>query len=309
MASPSAITAFFEESDTHLDTAETSLLALEKKKSDKDLINELFRAIHSMKGNAGIVGFTDIHNIAMEMEELLEEIRDRKKTVAQAELDKLFSLLNKIKALVKDAKGGGESEKSGSSKEEETGEAGIKEEMAHAQATASQQSPTESGEKPGGKGAEGDLTGKDAKKVHSYLTFSLGKERYGFEINFVREILQKRHITRVPNAKSFLSGVMNLRGKVVPVINARKRLDFASDAEENKNGENIIIVEEDGLITGVLVDRVEDIVKFEAEKIVSAEKDLAGRDDEFIVGIGRVGNTSVMLLDVKTFCNSKENFF
>ncbi len=320
MASSAAMDAFFEESDSHIEIAEAALLELEKNKADADTINELFRAIHSIKGNAGLVGLTEIHAAATEMETILDRIRSGKETVSDEDRDRLFDDIDLIKSMVNSAKNdlGVETESAVTAGETSTPDAAKPADETVARAGSA---PTSA---PVGKpdkavkvtakskalASEGGGTDDIQKKTVSYLTFFLGKEQYGFIIGDVREIIIKKDITIVPNSKEFVAGVMNLRGVVIPVVDARKRLGFSERGDRPKE-ENIVVVENDGLSTGVLVDMVDDILKLEPDMIVSADKALGGLRDssKFIGGLGKAGKSTIMLIETSSFCDSNEEFF
>ena len=292
MAVQSAFDAFFEESDTHLEVIESSLLALEKKNSDRGLIDELFRATHSMKGNAGLVGLTDIHQVSMEMEQILEEVRSAGKPVEQESRDRLFEFLDKIKGMIVAARGpmpGG------------TISAVEVEESLPANKSATVKAPPQKETVKKTKKAK-------AKGKQVFLTFMLDKELYGLEVSFIKEIILKRHITRVPNAKSYVTGIMNLRGMVVPVIDAKKKLAFPENGKDI-DSRNIVILELNGLNTGVLVDSVKDIVTFDEGDISPINDSLDDISGDCILGIGRSGKEVVLLLDMEKFCSPTETYY
>ena len=292
MAIPSALDAFFEESDTHIEVIESSLLALEKKSGDPELIDELFRATHSMKGNAGLVGLTDIHQVSMEMEQILEELRSAGKSVEQEQRDRLFECLDKIKEMIADARG----EASGTS----------------ASAVEVEEAPVEKKAVPekasSKKEVEKKSRKKRPKKKQVFLTFMLDKETYGLDITFIREIILKRHITRVPNAKSYVAGIMNLRGMVVPVIDAKKKLGFPENGSQ-ESLQNIIVLEHHGLHTGVLVDSVKDIIAFDDTQITFTKESLDDVSGECILGVGNSDKQIVLLLDMDRFCSQTETYY
>lgn len=289
MASPAALAAFFSESDTHIEVIEQSLIRLEKEKDNKEVINELFRAVHSMKGNAGLVGMTEVHQLSTQMETALDEARSGRGALGQDVKDKLFEDFDRIKALVEKARGVAPEQKAGqpASAADDPADAPHEGDEGHKEGAKAQKHA-----EPGGK--------------QSFLTFTIGKEEYGFPITSVREIILRRQITRVPNTKPFVRGIMNLRGMVIPVVDTRRKLGFA--AGEDK-AENIIIVENEGMVTGVLVDTVKDIASFEPDKMVSAEKALGAMKSEFVGAIGKAEKHSIMLLDIAKFCDPKERYY
>ncbi len=295
MVSPAAFNAFFEESDTHVETIESSLLALEKDNRNANIIDELFRAVHSLKGNAGLVGLLEIHDTAHKMETVMDDIKKSGVAVDQGHRDSLFEMFDKLKFLIESASPGSQGKKEGQP---------AKKDLRKSAAEGGEKTASASEKKP----KEGEKAKAKVKTKKSFLTFMLGREEYGLDITAVREIILKRHITRVPKAKSFVAGIMNLRGMVIPVIDAKKKLKFTGVQEDNEG--NIIVVEEYSITTGILVDLVKDIVNLDEDMIVSPETALGKRaDTEYVEGIGKTEKTSIILLDVNTFCNSKEEYF
>lgn len=129
-----------------------------------------------------------------------------------------------------------------------------------------------------------------------YLTFFLADEEYGVEILNVREIIALLPITRVPRTPPALLGVLNLRGKVIPVVDLRVRLGMqkAVDAERPC----IIVVFARGLQIGVLVDRVSEVVNVAADDVDEAPHFGADMDNDFLLGIGKAEGKVRLLLDI-----------
>ena len=142
-----------------------------------------------------------------------------------------------------------------------------------------------------------------------YMTFQLAREEYGLEILKVREIIGLMEITRVPRARSFVRGVINLRGKVIPVVDLR--LKFGMEKCEATDQTVIIVVQcsVDGrpLTMGLLVDQVLEVLNIDASKIEPAPQlGHAGVDDAFILGVGKHEKRIVFLLDIARILSSDE---
>jgi purine-binding chemotaxis protein CheW len=133
-----------------------------------------------------------------------------------------------------------------------------------------------------------------------YLTFALGKEEYGLEILKVREIIGLMDITAVPRTPQYVRGVINLRGQVITVVDLRAK--FSMPAVEKTDQTCIIVVEisHDGrkLNTGIIVDRVSEVLDIAGEKI--EEPPSLGNDEsaDFILGMGKIGENVKILLDI-----------
>lgn len=134
-----------------------------------------------------------------------------------------------------------------------------------------------------------------------YMTFKLADENYGLEILKVREIIGLMDITRVPRTQQFVRGVINLRGKVIPVVDLR--LKFGMPAVEATDQTVIIVVQcqvGDRLLTmGLLVDQVLEVLSIDASHI-EATPSLGDDsiDTSFILGVGKTGERVVFLLDI-----------
>lgn len=141
-----------------------------------------------------------------------------------------------------------------------------------------------------------------------YLTFKLAEEIFAFDVAKVREILELTSITKVPQTPDFMRGVINLRGSVVPVIDLK--LNFAMQRTEQTINTCIIVVEVnlngEPIVLGVLADSVQEVVEMEPELIEPAPKLGTKLNNEFIKGMGKVGETFVMILDIDKVFSAAE---
>ncbi len=133
-----------------------------------------------------------------------------------------------------------------------------------------------------------------------YLTFELGKEIYGLEILKVQEIIGIMSITHVPRTPDYVRGVINLRGKVIPVVELRRK--FALPSVEDTDRTCIIVVQvrgESGSVTmGILVDEVSEVVDVSTPQLEPAPSFGASIDTAYILAMGKVGERVVILLDI-----------
>jgi len=137
-------------------------------------------------------------------------------------------------------------------------------------------------------------------KEGKYLTFVLGQEEYGLEILKVREINGYMAITAVPQMPDYVKGVINLRGQVIPVIDIRTL--FGMDPKDVTEETCIIVVEishsKRTFNTGVIVDKVSEVLDINGADIEEAPQFGSMVDTEFILGMGKVNNTVKILLDI-----------
>jgi purine-binding chemotaxis protein CheW len=132
-------------------------------------------------------------------------------------------------------------------------------------------------------------------RAGKYLTFFLADEEYGLEILKVSEIIGMQPITRVPRMPECVRGVINLRGKVIPITDLR--LKFGMSAEDSEDT-CIIVVQMKGIQTGIVVDRVSEVVAIGDSDIEDAPTFGAGVHTEFLLGIGKAGGRVKLLLDI-----------
>lgn len=144
--------------------------------------------------------------------------------------------------------------------------------------------------------AQVDTGTSDLTTADQYLTFQLGDEEYGLEILKVREIIGMMDITAVPRTPDFVRGVINLRGNVIPVIDLRMK--FGMEAVEQTEETCVIVVDVEGLETGIVVDRVSDVLDIGGDSIQDAPSFGASVDTDFILGIGKAEGRVTILLDI-----------
>ncbi len=148
----------------------------------------------------------------------------------------------------------------------------------------------------------------DASPSHDvggkYLTFELAGEDYGLGILTVREILKIMEITSVPRMPSYVKGVVNLRGKVIPVVDLRSK--FGIEAVEATDETCIIVVVVGGVETGIVVDRVLEVLDIASDDIDPPPSFGAAVGSDFILGMGRRGEGVTILLDISTVLQERE---
>ena len=129
-----------------------------------------------------------------------------------------------------------------------------------------------------------------------YLTFHLGEEDYGIEIAFVTEIIGIQKITEVPDMPEFIKGVINLRGKVIPLMDVRER--FRMQFREYDERTCIVVVDINNTAVGLLVDEVSEVVDIPESQVEPPPKTGKGTSSRFIKGMGKMDDEVKILLDV-----------
>ncbi len=125
-----------------------------------------------------------------------------------------------------------------------------------------------------------------AATASEFLTFKLGEEEYGIDILRVQEIRSYEQPTRIANAPSFIKGVVNLRGVIVPIIDLRLKL--GCDSAEYNTFTVVVVLNVKGRVVGAVVDSVSDVLELSREQIKPAPSLSSGVDSSYITGIGAV---------------------
>lgn len=136
------------------------------------------------------------------------------------------------------------------------------------------------------------------------VTFSIGEEEFGVEILKVQEIIRMLEITRVPKAPDFVEGVINLRGKVIPVIDLRLR--FGLQAKDHDKKTRIIVIEINHMIVGFVVDSVSEVLRIPAGTIEPPPPVISGLDSEYISGVGKLDDRLLIMLDLNRLLSREE---
>ena len=148
--------------------------------------------------------------------------------------------------------------------------------------------------------AEKKITEQEGK----YLAFILDNETYGIEILRVREIIGLMDVTTVPQTPEYMKGVINLRGKVIPVIDLR--LKFSMQEKEHTDETCVIVVEVNNTSIGIIVDSVSEVLEITRGEIEESPHFGQDIDTSYIMGLGKVKEKIVILLDIEEILSYEE---
>jgi len=132
-------------------------------------------------------------------------------------------------------------------------------------------------------------------KKNQVVRFMIGKESYGVDIGMIQEIVAVPEITAIPDAPDFLEGIINLRGKIVSVIDLRKKFKL-NGARDRKN--RILVTELRGKVTGLIVDEVSEVLKLNTDNIEPPPDIVGSAGIEYITGVGKLEDGIILLLDI-----------
>ena len=136
------------------------------------------------------------------------------------------------------------------------------------------------------------------------VSFTIGQEEFGLGIQSIQEINRMVDITRVPNSPEFVSGVINLRGKVIPIIDLRKRFGFSP--KESDRNTRIIVVELGDTVVGFVVDSVSEVLRIPKNITEPPPPIVAGIGSEYITAVAKLDNRLLILLDLERILLDKE---
>ncbi|MFY8161930.1 MAG: chemotaxis protein CheW [Candidatus Kapaibacteriota bacterium] len=129
------------------------------------------------------------------------------------------------------------------------------------------------------------------------VSFIIGYEEFGINILHVQEIIKLIHITRVPNAEEYIAGVINLRGKVIPVMNMRKRMEM--EEKEYNSDMRIIVVEVNKIVLGFIVDSVNEVIRIDRNTLEETPKSYNSRVFDFVNNIAKLNDRLIILIDLE----------
>ena len=139
-----------------------------------------------------------------------------------------------------------------------------------------------------------------------YVTFKSGNEYFGLKIEYVSEIIGVQEITEIPESEDYIKGLINLRGKIIPVIDVRIR--FKQEPFEYTDRTCIIVIEFNNLVVGLIVEKIAEVVEIQEENILPSPS--IGRADKsqnkYVYAIGKVGDDVKLLLDPDRLLNDED---
>jgi purine-binding chemotaxis protein CheW len=142
------------------------------------------------------------------------------------------------------------------------------------------------------------------EKELQVVGFRIGEETFGVRIGSVREIVRVPEITAVPNASETIEGVINLRGKIIPVMDLRKRFGRVEIQPDKKN--RILVVEMDNKLVGLIVNSASEVLKIPPSEIESPSSVFADGESSYVTGVGKLNGRLIILLDISKLLHRPE---
>jgi purine-binding chemotaxis protein CheW len=142
------------------------------------------------------------------------------------------------------------------------------------------------------------------EKELQVVGFRIGEETFGVRIGSVREIVRVPEITTVPNARETIEGVINLRGKIIPVVDLRKRFGQIEIVSDKKN--RILVVELENKLVGLIVNSASEVLKIPPSEIESPGSVFAEGESSYVTGVGKLKGRLIILLDISKLLHRPE---
>ncbi len=146
-----------------------------------------------------------------------------------------------------------------------------------------------------------EISERSKELAGKYLTFRLGNEEYGLQILKVQEIIQMQQITRLPRTPEYILGVINLRGKVIPVLDLRRKFGLEATQDTDKTCINVVqVADAEGrpITIGIRIDEIKEVLDIEASNIQETPSFGTAVDTDFILGLGKIADSVKILLDI-----------
>ncbi|MEW6194079.1 MAG: chemotaxis protein CheW [Bacteroidota bacterium] len=142
-----------------------------------------------------------------------------------------------------------------------------------------------------------DTMKKEGSQLLQLVSFMIGEEEYGVDILLVQEIIRMLQVTKVPNAPDYVDGVINLRGRIIPVIDLRCKLGI--ERKEHDKNTRIVVVEVSGKTVGFIVDAVTEVLRIPESITEEPPEIVTGVNSEYIKAVGKLEDRLLILVDIE----------
>jgi chemotaxis signal transduction protein/HPt (histidine-containing phosphotransfer) domain-containing protein len=283
---------FIDEAMEHLQTLEDGLLIIEQDSGDYELLNTVFRAVHSIKGAADYLELDKIVATAHVMENILDDLRNGTAKANKQVVNYLLKGVDLLQGLVHEVKTGEDKNidyQSFVNEAPSIDNAGKDSETKNNLSTI--RLNTDNPDR-----YEGD---DELEQSNKYIIFKLADQCYGVNVPEIKEIVKISEITPIPYLDEDITGLMNLRGEIITIVDMRKKLT-ANGTNDSKN--RIIILNREDTQVGFIVDQVMEVMELLPEDI---KPPMVDRDfnADYVYGVAETQKAFIMLLDIRKILN------
>ncbi len=136
------------------------------------------------------------------------------------------------------------------------------------------------------------------------ISFMVGDEEFGLDILRVKEVIRLREITRLPRSPSFVKGVINLRGDIIPIIDLRDK--FGLESREHTSMTRVIVADVDGKLVGMVIDAASQVVRVPTGQIDPPPPIIGGLSAEYVRGVGKLDDRLIILINIDRILSNEE---
>lgn len=144
------------------------------------------------------------------------------------------------------------------------------------------------------------------KDLLQVVSFTLGEEFFGAPITKIQEIIRYTNVVKIPRSPEFIEGIINLRGRVIPVIDMKTRFNMADINKKNSSSSRIIVAEIGKARVGLTVDSVSKVIRADWANLEKAPSIVSEVDQQFITGVLKTGNEMLLILDLDRIFTHEE---
>ena len=143
------------------------------------------------------------------------------------------------------------------------------------------------------------------REEKQFIIFTIGEEKFGVDVKQIKQIIPLSETTYIPNAPSFVRGVINLRGDIIPIVELKEKLSLKAEKSEGKDAK-IIIVELDNNNIGMQVDSVTEMMRLYSDEIADPPKIVKGINHNYLKGVGKLNDELLIILDLSSILSDDE---
>ncbi len=284
---------FLESTEEYIQYIEEHLLDLEKDPDNQKNIREIFRCIHSIKGDSGLLGLKRVEKITHEMENILDHIREGRLSITSDILDLIFQGTEFVKCHVKNIVTG--IEKKINDEDIVTALQSINpsdRRTDHVKIESHYINLNEINQEIGHKKNTPEII-PDTINYNKYLIFKLANQQCAIPIHYVQEVIDIVQFTKVPYVEDYIEGVINLRGYIIPVIDLYKRCNLP---QLESIPQNILIINNNKNKIGLKLDDVYSVEELDKNNIYTSEQCFLGMDHQFVSGVIKQNEQLIFIL-------------
>jgi chemotaxis protein histidine kinase CheA len=269
--------------DEYLQSIEELFLKLERDHNDTASINELFRLIHSIKGDSGAVGFQKIKKLAHAMEDIIDMLRSNEIKVSKDFIDIMLDSISVLKSHISILQSGGTLDSTEDpivQKLHDFKEYGKELDEANSESKTTAVKIIE-----------------DSEIENEFTVFTVDNILFAIQLKYINEVVNHYSITKVPNVEEYIAGVINLRGNIIPLLDLQKK--FLLPVQEIQNTKQALILSTNKGQLGIMVDKVIGVETLNIKNMLSLDTLVFNIDQSLFSGVIRNKENLILVINLE----------